>query len=49
MIFQVLHSSSAVWFGGVIVGISYGNPELHSRLDIAFNEIHRVHQPSMNL
>jgi hypothetical protein len=36
--------------GGVAgVGVSYGTSELRSRLDVAFNAIHGIHQPSMNL
>jgi hypothetical protein len=38
-----------VWIGGAIVGVSYGSPEFRSRLGVAFNAIHRMHQPSMNL
>jgi hypothetical protein len=32
-----------------VVGVSYDTLELHSRLGIAFNTIHRMHQPTMNL
>jgi hypothetical protein len=39
----------AVRLGGVIVGVSYGTPELCSTLSIAFYAIYRVHQSSMNL
>jgi hypothetical protein len=35
--------------GGAVVEVSYDTPELRSRLDIAFNAIHGMHQPSMNL
>jgi hypothetical protein len=35
--------------GGVVVGVSYGTIELHSRFEIAFNAIYGMHQPSMNL
>jgi hypothetical protein len=38
-----------MWIGGAIVGVSYGTSELHSRLGVAFNAIHGMHQPSMNL
>jgi hypothetical protein len=34
---------------GDVVGVSYDTPELHSRLDIAFNAIHGIHQSNMNL
>jgi hypothetical protein len=35
--------------GGAVVGVSYDTPELYSKLDVALNAIHRMHQPSMNL
>jgi hypothetical protein len=35
--------------GGVIVGVKYATPELHSRFEVAFNAIYGIHQPSMNL
>jgi hypothetical protein len=38
-----------VQFGGAIVGVSYGTPELQSRLVVAFNAIHGMHQPGMKL
>jgi hypothetical protein len=38
-----------VRLGGAVVGVSYVTSELRSRLDIAFNAIHEMHQPSMNL
>jgi hypothetical protein len=38
-----------VRLGSVVVGVSYGTPELRSRLDVAFNAIHRMYQPNMNL
>jgi hypothetical protein len=38
-----------MWIGGAVVGVRYGTPELHFRLDVAFNAIHEMHQPSMNL
>jgi hypothetical protein len=38
-----------VLLGGVVVGVSYGTPEFHSRFEIAFNAIYRIYQPSMNL
>jgi hypothetical protein len=34
---------------GAVVGVSYGTPKLYSRLDVTFNAIHRMHQPSMNM
>jgi hypothetical protein len=49
MIFQILHSSLMVLIGGVVVGVSYDTPELQPRFEVAFNAIHRRHQPSMNL
>jgi hypothetical protein len=49
MIFYILRSSLMVRIGGVVVGVSYGTPELHSRLGVAFNAIHEMHQSSMNL
>jgi hypothetical protein len=49
MIFYILRSSLTVQIGGTIVGVSYGTAELHSRLGVAFNVIHRMHQPCMNL
>jgi hypothetical protein len=49
MVFNVLCSSLAVQLGGAVVGVSYGIPKLHSRIDIAFNGIHGVHQTSMNM
>jgi hypothetical protein len=49
MIFYILWSSLTVRNGGAVVGVSYGIPELHSRLDVAFNVIHGMHQLSMNL
>jgi hypothetical protein len=38
-----------VLIGGSVVGVSYGTPELHSRFGVAFNAIHGMYQPSMNL
>jgi hypothetical protein len=35
--------------GGAVVGVSYDTLELCSRLGIAFDAIHEMHQPSMNL
>jgi hypothetical protein len=32
-----------------VVGVNYDTPELHSRLSVAFNTIHEMHQPSMNM
>jgi hypothetical protein len=49
MIFYILWSSLTVRIGGAVVGVSYVTPELHSRFGVAFNEIHGMHQPSMNL
>jgi hypothetical protein len=49
MIFEIIHSTMMVRLGGVVVGVSYDTPELHSRFRVAFNTIYRMHQPSMNL
>jgi hypothetical protein len=49
MIFQILHSMVTVRLGVVVIGVSYGTPELHSRFRVAFNAIYGMHQPSMNL
>jgi hypothetical protein len=49
VVFQVLLSSLAVRLDSVVVGVSYGTSELHSRLGVAFYAIYGVHQPSMNL
>jgi hypothetical protein len=38
-----------VRIGGAVIGVSYDTLELHSRLGIAFNAIHEMHQSSMNL
>jgi hypothetical protein len=35
--------------GGAVVGVSYDTLELCSRLGIAFDAIHEIYQPSMNL
>jgi hypothetical protein len=35
--------------GGAVVEVSYDTPELYSRLGVAFNTIHGMHQPSMDL
>jgi hypothetical protein len=34
---------------GTVVGVSYRTLKLHSRFRVAFNAIHKIHQPSMNL
>jgi hypothetical protein len=34
---------------GVVVGVSYGTPEHHSRFRVAFNAIYKMHQPSIKL
>jgi hypothetical protein len=34
---------------GAVVEVSYGTSELHSRLGVAFNVFHGMHQSSMNL
>jgi hypothetical protein len=34
---------------GPVVEVNYDTPELLSRLDIAFNTIHKMHQLSINL
>jgi hypothetical protein len=47
--FYVLHSLLAVHVGGAVVGVRYVTPKLRSRLGVAFNAIHGMHQPSMNL
>jgi hypothetical protein len=38
-----------VRLGGDVVGVSDGTPELCSRLGVAFNGIHGMHQPSVNM
>jgi hypothetical protein len=38
-----------VCVSGAVVGVSYGTPELYSRLGVAFDRIHEMHQPSMIL
>jgi hypothetical protein len=38
-----------VGLGGAVVVVSYGTPQLRSMLGVAFNAIHVVYQPSMNL
>jgi hypothetical protein len=38
-----------VRLSGIVVGVSYVTPELHSRFGVAFNAIYGMHQPSMNL
>jgi hypothetical protein len=35
--------------GDAVVGLGYGTIELHSKFDVAFNAIHRMHQSNMNL
>jgi hypothetical protein len=32
-----------VRMSGVVVGVSYDTPELHSSLGVAFNAIHEMH------
>jgi hypothetical protein len=49
MTFEVLRSALAERLSGVVIGVSYGTAKLRSRLHIACNGIHEVHQPSMNL
>jgi hypothetical protein len=49
MVFEVLLSALAERLNDAIVGVNYGTPKLPSRLRIAHNGIHRVHQPRMNL
>jgi hypothetical protein len=49
MIFYILQSLLTMQISGDVVGVSYGSWEPHSRLGVAFNAIHRMHQPSMNL
>jgi hypothetical protein len=38
-----------VHVSGAVIGVSYDTPELRSRLLVAFDTIHRMHQPSMNM
>jgi hypothetical protein len=38
-----------VCVGGAIVGVSYGTPEICSKLSVAFNAIHGMYQQSMNM
>jgi hypothetical protein len=38
-----------VRLSGAVIGVSCGTLELCSRLGVAFNAIHRMHQPSMNM
>jgi hypothetical protein len=38
-----------VCVGGAVLGVSYSTPELHSRLGVAIDAIHVMHQPSMDL
>jgi hypothetical protein len=38
-----------VWISSAVIGVSYGTPELSSRLGVAFNAIHEMHQPSIKL
>jgi hypothetical protein len=40
---------SSEFIDGAVVGVNYDTPEFRSRLGIAFNAIHGMHQPSMNL
>jgi hypothetical protein len=49
MIFEILHSLLMVQIDGDVVGVTYDTLELQSRLNLAFNVIHVIHQPSMNL
>jgi hypothetical protein len=49
MIFYILHSLLTVLIDGAIVGVSYVTAELHSKFRVAFNAIHGIHQPSINL
>jgi hypothetical protein len=49
MVFEVLLSALLERVGSAIVGVSYDTPKLRSRLRIAHNAIHKVHQPSMNM
>jgi hypothetical protein len=34
---------------GAVVGVSYGTSTLCSRLSVAFNAIHRMHESGINL
>jgi hypothetical protein len=45
MVFEVLLSALLERVGSAVVGVS----ETCSRLRIAHNAIHKVHQPSMNM
>jgi hypothetical protein len=38
-----------VQIGGAVVDVSYGTSELRSRLGVAFNAFHGMHQSSMDL
>jgi hypothetical protein len=49
VVFWILRSSLMMHISGAVVGVSYGTSELHSRLSVAFNTIHRMYQPIMNL
>jgi hypothetical protein len=37
-----------VRLGGAVVDVTYDTPELYSRIGVAFNAIHIMHQPNMN-
>jgi hypothetical protein len=47
--FWILRSLLMMRISDAVIGVSYGTLELHYRLDIAFNAIHKMHQSSMNL
>jgi hypothetical protein len=38
-----------VQISDAVVGVSYGTLKFYSRLGVAFNAIHGMHQPNMNL
>jgi hypothetical protein len=38
-----------VQISGAVVGVSYDTSKFYSKLDVAFNAIHGIHQPNMNL
>jgi hypothetical protein len=49
VVFQILRSLLIVQFGRAVVGVSYITPIIRSRLGVAFNAIHIIYQPNMNL
>jgi hypothetical protein len=49
MIFYILHSLLTMQIDGAVIGVSYSILGLHSKLGVAFNVIHGMHQPNMTL